>query len=79
MEIRTTNLTDKHRRDVKVGTAYAGAPNSNFGYDKSLLLQANKCVAFTKMSTLSELKNQDVQIRDAALHIKNEKTIILVA
>ena len=77
VEIRTTYLTDKHRRDVKVGAAYAGAPNSNFGYDKSLLLQANKCVAFTKMSTLSELKNQDVQIRDAALHIKNEKTIKL--
>ena len=75
----TTYLTDKHRRDVKVGAAYAGAPNSNFGYDKSLLLQANKCVAFTKMSTLSELKNQDVQIRDAALHIKNEKTIKLGA
>ena len=79
VEIRTTYLTDKHRRDVKVGAAYAGAPNSNFGYDKSLLLQANKCVAFTKMSTLSELKNQDVQIRDAALHIKNEKTIKLGA
>ena len=77
VEIRTTYLTDKHRRDVKVGAAYAGAPNSNFGYDKSLLLQANKCVAFTKMSTLSELKNQDVQIRDAELHIKNEKTIKL--
>ena len=41
VEIRTTYLTDKHRRDVKVGAAYAGAPNSNFGYDKSLLLQAN--------------------------------------
>ena len=79
VEIRTTYLTDKHRRDVKVGAAYAGAPNSNFGYDKSLILQANKCVAFTKMSTLSELKNQDVQIRDAALHIKNEKTIKLGA
>ena len=79
VEIRPTYLTDKHRRDVQVGAAYAGAPNSNFGYDKSLLLQANKCVAFTKMSTLSELKNQDVQIRDAALHIKNEKTIKLGA
>ncbi len=50
LEIRTTYLTDKHRRDVKVGAAYAGPPNSNYGYDKSLLLQANKCVAFTKMS-----------------------------
>lgn len=29
VEIRTTYLTDKHRRDVKVGAAYAGAPNSN--------------------------------------------------
>lgn len=77
VEIRTTYLTDKHSRDVKVGAAYAGAPNSNFGYDKSLLLQANKCVAFTKMSTLSELKNKNVQIRDAALHIKNEKTLKL--
>lgn len=79
VEIRTTYLTDKHSRDVKVGAAYAGSPNSNFGYDKSLLLQANKCVAFTKMSTLSELKNKNVQIRDAALHIKNEKTLKLGA
>lgn len=79
VEIRTTYLTDKHSRDVKVGAAYAGSPDSNFGYDKSLLLQANKCVAFTKMSTLSELKNKNVQIRDAALHIKNEKTLKLGA
>lgn len=79
VEIRTTYITNKHSRDVKVGAAYAGTPNSNFGYDKSLLLQANKCVAFTKMSTLSELKNKDVQIRDAALHIKNEKTLQLGA
>ena len=77
VEIRTTYITDKHSRDVKVGAAYAGAPNSNFGYDKFLLLQAGKCVAFTKMSTLSELKNENVQIRDAALHIKNEKTLKL--
>ncbi len=79
VEIRTTYLTDKHSRDVKVGAAYAGTPDSNFGYDKSLLLQPNKCVAFTKMSTLSELKNKNVQIRDAALHIKNEKTLRLGA
>lgn len=79
VEIRTTYLTDKHSRDVKVGAAYAGSPDSNFGYDKSLLLQANKCVAFTKMTTLSELKNKNVQIRDAALHIKNEKTLKLGA
>ncbi len=46
LEIRTTYLTDRHSRDVKVGAAYAGSPDSNFGYDKSLLLQANKCVSF---------------------------------
>lgn len=79
VEIRTTYLTDKHSRDVKVGAAYSGSPDSNFSYDKSLLLQANKCVAFTKMSTLSELKNKNVQIRNAALHIKNEKTLKLGA
>lgn len=79
VEIRTTYITDKHSRDVKVGAAYTGSPDSNFGYDKSLLLQANKCVAFTKMSTLPELKNKNVQIRDAALHIKNEKTLKLGA
>ena len=79
LEIRTTYLTDKHRRDVKVGAAYAGSPNSNYGYDKSLLLQANKCVAFTKMSTLAELKQPNVQILDASLNIKNEKTMKLGA
>ncbi len=79
VEIRTTYLTDKHSRDVKVGAAYSGSPDSNFGYDKSLLLQANKCVAFTKMTDLSELKNKNAQIRDAALHIKSEKTLKLGA
>lgn len=79
MEIRTTYATEKHKRDVKVGAAYAGSPDSNFGYDKSLLLQANKCVAFTKMTSLAELKQPNVQIRDAALHIKNEKTLKLGA
>ena len=79
LEIRTTYLTDRHSRDVKVGAAYAGSPDSNFGYDKSLLLQANKCVAFTKMSTLSELKQPTVQILDASLHIKNKKTMKLGA
>ena len=77
VEVRTTYITNKHNRDVKVGASYAGAPDSNFGYDKFLVLQAGKCVAFTKMSTLSELKNQDVQIRDAALHIRNESTLNL--
>lgn len=79
LEIRTTYLTDRHSRDVKVGAAYAGSPDSNFGYDKSLLLQANKCVAFTKMSTLAELKQPNVQILDASLNIKNEKTMKLGA
>ena len=79
VEIRTTYLTDKHSRDVKVAAAYSGSPDSNFGYDKSLLLQANKCVAFTKMTDLSELKNKNAQIRDAALHIKSEKTLKLGA
>lgn len=79
IEIRTTYITDKHSRDVKVGAAYSGSPNSNFTYDKSLLLKANKCVAFAKMSTISGLKNKNIQIRDAALHIKNEKTMKLGA
>lgn len=79
VEIRTTYITDKHSRDVKVAAAYSGSPDSNFGYDKSLLLQANKCVAFTKMTDLSELKNKNAQIRDAALHIKSEKTLKLGA
>lgn len=79
MEIRTTYTTDRHERDVKVGAAYAGASDSNFGYNKFLLIQANKCVAFTKMSILSELKDENVFIRDAALHISNEKTLSLGA
>ena len=79
LEIRTTYITDQYDRDVKVGAAYSGSPNSTLSYDKSLLLQANKCIAFTRMDTLSELKNKNVQIRDAALHIKNEKTLKLGA
>lgn len=77
VEIRTTYITDKHSRDVKVAAAYSGVPNNNFSYDKSLLLQANKCVAYTRMSSLPELQQKNVQIRDAALHIKNEKALNL--
>lgn len=79
VEIRTTYLTDRHSRDVKVGAAYAGSSDSSFGYDKYLLLQANKCVAFTRMDLPVELKQPNVQIRDAALHIKNEKALNLGA
>ena len=79
VEIRTTYLTNRHSRDVRVGAAYAGAPEGTYGYDRSLLLQANKCVAFAKMSTPAEWKNKDVQIRNAALHIKSEKTLKLGA
>ncbi len=79
MEIRTTYTTDQHDRDVKVGAAYTGAPNGRFGYDKSLLVQANKCVAFTRMTSLAELSQPNVQIRGAALHLMNEQTLKLGA
>lgn len=69
VEVRTTYITNQYSRDVKVGAAYAGSPNSTISYDKSLLLQANKSVAFARMSALSELGNKDVQIRGAALNI----------
>ncbi len=75
VELRTSYITPKHGRNVKVGAAYSGAPDGTFGYDKSLLVQANKCVGFTKMTSLAELSNPDVQIRSASLHIKNEKTL----
>ena len=32
MEMRTSYLTDKHSRNVKVGAAYSGAPNGTFTY-----------------------------------------------
>ncbi len=79
MEVRTTYTTSKHSRDVKVGAAYAGAPNASFGYDKSLLVQANKCVAFTQMGSLVEKGTKDLQILDASLHIKSENTLKLGA
>ncbi len=75
VEIRTTYITDSHTRDVKVGAAYAGSPDKNFGYDKSLLLQAGKCVAFTKMTDLAGIQQKDAKILDAALHIRSEKTL----
>ena len=75
MEMRTSYLTDKHSRNVKVGAAYSGAPNGTFTYDKSLLLQANKCIGFTKMANLEEFSNPNVQIRSASLHILNKKTL----
>ena len=75
MEMRTSYLTDKHSRNVKVGAAYSGAPNGTFTYDKSLLLQANKCIGFTKMTNLAEFSNPNVKIRSASLHILNKKTL----
>ena len=75
MEMRTSYLTDKHSRNVKVGAAYSGAPNGTFTYDKSLLLQANKCIGFVQMSAIADLKKPNAQIRSAALHIKNKKTL----
>lgn len=77
VEIRTSYITNQYNRDVKVGAAYAGMPEGNQTYDKSLLLQANKCVGFTRMTTLSELGQKDVYIRDASLCIKNEETLKL--
>lgn len=79
MEIRTTYVTEKHRRNVKVGAAYSGAPEGSFSYDKSLLLQANKGMAFTRMTSLEELAQPNVQIRDAALHLTSENTLRLGA
>lgn len=77
VEIRTSYITDKFNKDVKAGGAYAGMPTANVTYDKSLILQANKCIGFTKISTLAELGQSNVYIRDAWLHIKNEKTLKL--
>ena len=78
-EIRTSYVTAKHSRNVKVGAAYSGAPEGTFVYDKSLLLQANKCVGFAKMTSLTELANPNVQIRSASLHVKNKATLKLGA
>lgn len=64
---------------MRIGAAYAGAPKSNYTYDESLLVQANKCIAFTRMSTLAELNNPNVKVRDARLTVYNEKTLKLGA
>lgn len=79
VEIRTAYVSDQYERDVKVGASYAGAPGSSFSSDKSLLLQPGKCVSFVKMTTPSSLKNKDMKILSAALHIKNKKTLKLGA
>ena len=79
MTVRTAYITDEHERDVRIGAAYAGAPKSNYTYDESLLVQANKCIAFTRMSTLAELNNPNVKVRDARLTVYNEKTLKLGA
>ena len=79
LEVRTTYVTEKHERDVRVGAAYAGAPGSSFRYDKSLLIQPGKCVSFVKMDPLSALKNKNAQILSAALHLKNKRTMKLGA
>lgn len=75
LSFRTAYITSEHERDVKIGAAYAGVPNSNYTYNESLLLQANKCVAFTQMGSLAELGNPNVRVRDARLYVENEKTL----
>lgn len=77
--VRTAYVTDRHERDVKIGAAYAGAPRSNYTYNEDLLVQANKCIAFTRMSSLAELGKPDVKVRDARLYVKNEKVLHLGA
>lgn len=79
LEVRTSYTTSNHSRDIKVGAAYAGAPNGSFGYDKSLLLQSGKCVAFVKSSTLPEIKTANVKILAATLNITNETKLTLGA
>lgn len=74
MTVRTAYVTDRHERDVKIGAAYAGAPGANYTYNEDLLVQANKCIAFTQMSDLAELCSPNVRIRDARLYIKNQTT-----
>lgn len=73
--IRTSYITEKHEREVQVGAAYAGAPDSNFTYDTALLSQAGVCTPFVKMTDLPELKNPNVKIRQAGLYVKNEETL----
>ena len=75
LSFRTAYTTSEHERDVKIGAAYAGVPNSNFTYNESLLLQANKCVAFTQMGSFAGLGNPNVRVRDARLYVENEKTL----
>lgn len=74
MTVRTAYVTGRHERDVTIGAAYAGAPGANYTYNEDLLVQANKCIAFTQMSGLAELSSPDVRIRDARLCIKNQTT-----
>lgn len=73
--IRTSYITEKHEREVQVGAAYAGAPDSNFTYDTALLSQAGVCTPFVKMTDLPELKNPNVKIRQAGLYVTNEETL----
>lgn len=79
MTVRTAYVTDQHERDVKIGAAYAGAPKANYTYDESLLVQANKCIAYTQMNSLAEWGKADAKILDARLYVKNQKTLKLGA
>lgn len=80
MEIRTAYITNEYERNVKIGAAYAGASDSSYASDRSLLVQAGKCVAFARMDSLVQAgSGDDVQIRDAALHVTSEKALKLGA
>ena len=75
LSFRTAYITSEHERNVKIGAAYAGAPDSNYTYNEALLLKANKCMAFTQMGSFAESGSPDVKIRDARLYVRNEKTL----
>lgn len=75
VEIRTAYQSDRYGKDVKSGAAYSGMPDSSLTYDKPLLLQAGRCVAFAKMPALAGQGNPDVRVRDAGLYVENEKAL----
>lgn len=77
--VRTAYITDQHERDVKIGAAYAGTPTANYTYNENLLIQANKCIAFSQMSSPTEFGSPNVRIRNARLYIRNEKSLKLGA
>ena len=76
--IRSTTLSSYYKENIHVAGAYAGTPDQNHSFLPYLQLEANKCIAFTKVAKRPTL-GAGARIRTAGLTINNLEAIKIQA